>query len=148
MLWYDFKRLPSLRFAGAYPNEVEAAQAHDLAALKYWGLEVYTNFPVCDVNAVLILLKDLFVNLLIVLDCSRQLHLASGNELYLTISLYYTIPITLQLEGVITTIHWPFFSLISMAGLVIYKFLSVPIQGSFEPETLNGFSYLSFIRQK
>lgn len=32
--------------AGAYRNEEEAAQAHDLAALKYWGTTVYTNFPV------------------------------------------------------------------------------------------------------
>jgi hypothetical protein len=34
------------RQAGAYRNEEEAAQAHDLAALKYWGTTVYTNFPV------------------------------------------------------------------------------------------------------
>jgi hypothetical protein len=44
----NFEWLPSPSSAGAYPDEDQAAKAHDLAALKYWGPGVYTNFPVCN----------------------------------------------------------------------------------------------------
>lgn len=33
--------------AGAYDGEKDAAGAHDLAALKYWGPTTPLNFPVC-----------------------------------------------------------------------------------------------------
>ncbi|KAK7295333.1 hypothetical protein RJT34_18239 [Clitoria ternatea] len=33
---------------GAYDEEESAARAYDLAALKYWGISTFTNFPVSD----------------------------------------------------------------------------------------------------
>ncbi|XP_077245277.1 AP2-like ethylene-responsive transcription factor At1g16060 [Tasmannia lanceolata] len=35
-------------YLGAYDEEVSAATAYDLAALKYWGPTTFTNFPVSD----------------------------------------------------------------------------------------------------
>lgn len=34
--------------SGAYDNEVAAAHAYDLAALKYWGQDTILNFPVLN----------------------------------------------------------------------------------------------------
>ncbi|KAJ7974445.1 AP2-like ethylene-responsive transcription factor [Quillaja saponaria] len=33
---------------GAYDEEESAARAYDLAALKYWGISTFTNFPIAD----------------------------------------------------------------------------------------------------
>ncbi|XWS69758.1 hypothetical protein CRYUN_Cryun04dG0206500 [Craigia yunnanensis] len=33
---------------GAYNEEESAARAYDLAAIKYWGISTFTNFPVTD----------------------------------------------------------------------------------------------------
>ncbi|KAJ7970954.1 AP2-like ethylene-responsive transcription factor [Quillaja saponaria] len=33
---------------GAYDEEESAARAYDLAALKYWGISTFTNFPISD----------------------------------------------------------------------------------------------------
>ncbi|XP_072999042.1 AP2-like ethylene-responsive transcription factor At2g41710 [Typha latifolia] len=35
-------------YLGAYNEEEAAARAYDLAALKYWGITTYTNFPISD----------------------------------------------------------------------------------------------------
>ncbi|QCD82725.1 AP2-like factor [Vigna unguiculata] len=35
-------------YLGAYNDEEAAARAYDLAALKYWGISTFTNFPVSD----------------------------------------------------------------------------------------------------
>ncbi|CAK9159291.1 unnamed protein product [Ilex paraguariensis] len=36
----------NLLVIGRFSNEVEAARAHDLLSLKYWGDEAKTNFPI------------------------------------------------------------------------------------------------------
>ncbi|XP_028804609.1 ethylene-responsive transcription factor WRI1-like [Neltuma alba] len=35
-------------YLGAYADEEAAARAYDLAALKYWGISTFTNFPVSN----------------------------------------------------------------------------------------------------
>jgi len=37
-----------LDLVGGFKDELEAARAHDLIAIKIWGKFAYTNFPVCD----------------------------------------------------------------------------------------------------
>lgn len=46
---YQFKKFlnSSLCFVGGFDNEVDAARAYDLAALKLWGKTAPINFPVC-----------------------------------------------------------------------------------------------------
>jgi len=36
-----------LDLVGGFKDELEAARAHDLIAIKLWGKFAYTNFPVC-----------------------------------------------------------------------------------------------------
>ncbi|CAL1357314.1 unnamed protein product [Linum trigynum] len=43
---------------GAYDEEESAARAYDLAALKYWGLSAFTNFPVSDYESELEIMKN------------------------------------------------------------------------------------------
>lgn len=47
--WHKFKKFlnSSLCFVGGFDNEVDAARAYDLAALKLWGKTAPINFPVC-----------------------------------------------------------------------------------------------------
>ncbi|CAN0925897.1 AP2-like ethylene-responsive transcription factor AIL5 [Linum grandiflorum] len=42
----------------AYDEEESAARAYDLAALKYWGMSAFTNFPVSDYENELEIMKN------------------------------------------------------------------------------------------
>ncbi|CAI0627718.1 unnamed protein product [Linum tenue] len=43
---------------GAYDEEESAARAYDLAALKYWGMSAFTNFPVLEYESELEIMKN------------------------------------------------------------------------------------------
>ncbi|KAF7809169.1 AP2-like ethylene-responsive transcription factor [Senna tora] len=43
---------------GAYNDEEAAARAYDLAALKYWGITTFTNFPVSDYETEIEIMKS------------------------------------------------------------------------------------------
>ncbi|CAN1349048.1 Ethylene-responsive transcription factor WRI1 [Linum perenne] len=45
-------------YLGAYDEEESAARAYDLAALKYWGMSAFTNFPVSDYENELEIMKN------------------------------------------------------------------------------------------
>ncbi|KAI6686469.1 hypothetical protein NL676_032382 [Syzygium grande] len=46
-------------YLGAYDEEESAARAYDLAALKYWGISTFTNFPISDYEKEIELMKTM-----------------------------------------------------------------------------------------
>ncbi|EPS60271.1 hypothetical protein M569_14533, partial [Genlisea aurea] len=46
-------------YLGGYDKEEKAARAYDLAALKYWGPTTTTNFPICDYEKEMEVMKQM-----------------------------------------------------------------------------------------